>query len=39
MRAVREAAVATARKLAVLLHTLWRKDVDFDPAVGLEQAA
>ena len=38
-RGKKRAAVATARKLAVLLHTLWRKDVDFDPMIGLEQAA
>jgi transposase len=38
-RGKKRAAVATARKLAVLLHTLWRKDVDFDPAIGLERAA
>ena len=35
----KRATVAVARKLAVLLHTLWRKDVDFDPGYGLEQAA
>lgn len=35
----KRAAVATARKLAVLLHTLWRTNMDFDPAYGLEQAA
>jgi transposase len=38
-RGKRCAIVATARKLAVLLHTLWRKDQDFDPSIGLEQAA
>lgn len=38
-RGKKRAVVATARKLAVLLHTLWRKDVDFDPMIGLEQAA
>jgi len=38
-RGKKRAVVAAARKLAVLLHTLWRKDVDFDPACGLEQAA
>lgn len=38
-RGKKRAAVATARKLAVLLHTLWRKDEDFDPAIGLAQAA
>jgi len=37
-RGKRRAVVATARKLAVLLHTLWRKDVDFDPMMGLESA-
>ena len=29
--AKRKAIVAVARKLAVLLHVLWRQDVDFDP--------
>jgi transposase len=38
-RGKKRATVAVARKLAVLLHTLWRKDVDFDPGYGLEQAA
>jgi transposase len=38
-RGKKRAVVAAARKLAVLLHTLWRKDVDFDPTMGLEQAA
>jgi len=38
-RGKKRAVVAAARKLAVLMHTLWRKDVDFDPTVGLEQAA
>lgn len=38
-RGKKRAVVAAARKLAVLLHTLWRKDVDFDPLMGLEQAA
>jgi transposase len=38
-RGKKRAAVAVARKLAVLLHTLWRKDEDFDPAIGLAQAA
>ena len=38
-RGKKRAVAATARKLAVLLHTLWRKDVDFDPLCGLEQAA
>ena len=38
-RGKKRAVVAVARKLAVLLHTLWRKGVDFDPAYGLEQAA
>ena len=37
-RGKRRAIVATARKLAVLLHTLWRKGEDFDPARGLEPA-
>jgi hypothetical protein len=31
--------MATPRKLAVLLHTLWRKGEDFDPSIGLDQAA
>lgn len=35
----KRAVIAAARKLAVLLHTLWRKDVDFDPGMGLAQAA
>ena len=38
-RGKRCAVVATARKLAVLLHTLWRKDEDYDPRYGLEQTA
>jgi transposase len=38
-RGKKRAVVATARKLAVLLHTLWRRDVDFDPQLGLERAA
>jgi transposase len=38
-RGKKRAVAATARKLAVLLHTLWRKDVDFDPGIGLERAA
>ena len=29
--AKRQAIVAVARKLAVLMHVLWRQDVDFDP--------
>ena len=29
--AKRKAIVAVARKLAVLMHALWRQDVDFDP--------
>ncbi len=29
--AKRKAIVAVARKLAVLMHVLWRQDVDFDP--------
>lgn len=36
-RGKRCAVVATARKLAVLLHTLWRKDEDYDPSYGLDQ--
>lgn len=38
-RGKRRAVAATARKLAVVLHTLWRKDEDFDPTFGLERAA
>jgi transposase len=34
-RGKRRAVVATARKLAVLLHALWRRDEDFDPLRGL----
>jgi transposase len=39
--AKRKAIVATARKLAVLLHVLWKSDTDFDPFYGtdLRQAA
>ena len=29
--AKRKAVVAVARKLAILLHVLWKRDVDFDP--------
>ncbi len=29
--AKRKAVVAVARKLAILLHVLWKNDVDFDP--------
>ena len=32
--AKRKAVVAVARKLAVLLHVLWRRDTDFDPFYG-----
>jgi transposase len=38
-RGKRRALVATARKLAVLLHTLWRKGEDFDPTYGLPAEA
>lgn len=34
-RAKRRAVVATARKLAVLLHVLWSRNEDFDPMRGL----
>ena len=39
--AKRKAIVAVARKLAVLLHVLWKRDIDFDPFYGtdLRQAA
>lgn len=30
----RRAVIAVARKLAVLLHALWRRDEDFDPLRG-----
>ena len=36
--AKRKAVVAVARKLAVLLHVLWQRDVDFEPFHGLEEA-
>jgi len=32
-----EAVVAVARKLAVLMHVLWHRDVDFDPFYGVEE--
>ena len=32
--AKRKAVIAVARKLAVLLHVLWQRDVDFDPFYG-----
>ena len=35
--AKRKAVVAVARKLAVLLHVLWHRDVDFDPFYGVEE--
>lgn len=40
-RAKRRAVVAVARKLAVLLHVLWSKEVDYDPFYGIapEKAA
>ncbi len=34
--AKRKAVVAVARKLAVLLHVLWQRDVDFDPFYGVD---
>ena len=34
--AKRKAVVAVARKLAVLLHVLWQRDVDFDPFYGMK---
>jgi len=36
-RGKRKAIVAVARKLAVILHTLWRRDQDYDPLYGLPQ--
>jgi transposase len=33
-RGKRRAVIAVARKLAVLLHALWRRDEDFDPLRG-----
>lgn len=36
-RGKRKAIVAVARKLAVILHTLWRRDEDYDPLYGLPQ--
>lgn len=35
--AKRKAVVAVARKLAVLLHLLWHRDLDFDPFHGVDQ--
>ena len=32
--AKRKAVVAVARKLSVLLHTLWKRNTDFDPFYG-----
>ena len=37
--AKRKAIVAVARKLAVLMHALWRQDVDFEPFYGGESAS
>lgn len=37
-RAKRRAVVAVARKLAVLLHVLWSKEVDYDPFHGAAPA-
>ena len=34
-RGKRRAVIATARKLSVILHTLWRKGEDYDPTYGL----
>ncbi len=34
--AKRKAVVAVARKLAVVLHVLWKRDVDFDPFYGMQ---
>ena len=36
--AKRKAIVAVARKLAVLLHVLWKRDTDFDPFYGTGDA-
>ena len=36
-RGKRKAIVAVAPKLAVILHTLWRRDEDYDPLYGLPQ--
>ena len=36
--AKRKAVVAVARKLAILLHVLWKHDMDFDPLYGMTQA-
>jgi len=38
-RGKRRAVIGVARKLAVLLHALWRRDEDFDPLRGLPAAA
>jgi len=38
-RGKRKAIVAVARKLAVILHTLWRRDEDYDPLYGLPQTS
>jgi len=35
--AKRKAVVAVARKLAVLLHVLWQRDVDFEPFYGVQE--
>ena len=37
--AKRKAVVAVARKLAVLLHVLWKRDTDFDPFHGTSPQA
>ena len=36
--AKRKAVVAVARKLAILLHVLWKRDIDFDPLYGMKEA-
>ena len=34
--AKRKAVVAVARKLAILLHVLWKRKMDFDPFYGMK---
>ncbi len=34
--AKRKAVVAVARKVAILLHVLWKREVDFDPFYGMK---
>jgi transposase len=36
---LRHATVAVARKLAVIMHTIWRDDRDFDPRLAEAPAA